>query len=59
MKAQRKIKITGLILGLFLMVSTASAALLVEPHLGYNLGSSGDGENYNGVQFGMRLGYQE
>ena len=59
MKTQRKFKITGLILGLFLTVSTASAALLVEPHLAYNLGSSGDGESYSGGQFGMRLGYQQ
>ena len=59
MKTQRKFKITGLILGLFLTISTASASLLVEPHLGYNLGSSGDGESYNGGQFGMRLGYQQ
>lgn len=59
MKAYKKFKITGLILGLFLMVNTASAALLIEPHLGYNLGSSGDSESYSGGQFGMRLGYQQ
>ena len=59
MKAFKKFKITSLILGLFLIANTASAALLVEPHLGYNLGSSGDGESYNGGQFGMRLGYQQ
>lgn len=59
MKAFKKFKITGLILGLLLMVNTASAALLVEPHLGFNLGSSGDGDSYNGGQIGMRLGYQQ
>lgn len=41
------------------MVNTASAALLLEPHLGFNLGSTGDGESYNGAQYGMRLGYQQ
>jgi predicted porin len=59
MKAYKNLKITGLILGLFLMVNAASAALLVEPHLGYNLASSGDGDSYNGAQLGMRLGYQQ
>lgn len=59
MKAYKKFKITGLILGLLLTVSSASASLLIEPHLGYNLGTSGDGESYSGGQFGMRLGYQQ
>ncbi|MEA9358066.1 hypothetical protein SHI21_17670 [Bacteriovorax sp. PP10] len=59
MKAYKKLNITGLILGLFLTVNTASAALLLEPHLGFNLGSSGDGESYNGSQLGMRVGYQQ
>lgn len=59
MKAYKKSKIMGLILGLLLMVNTASAALLIEPHLGFNLGSTGDGESYNGAQLGMRLGYQQ
>lgn len=59
MKSYKKFKVTGLILGLFLMASTASAALLIEPHLGYNLGTSGDGESYSGGQYGMRLGYQQ
>ena len=59
MKAYKKFKITSLILGLFLMVNTASAALLLEQHLGYNLASSGDGESYNGAQLGMRVGYQQ
>lgn len=55
----KNLKITGLLLGLFLMVNTASAALLVEPHLGYTLSTSGDGDSYNGAQLGMRLGYQQ
>lgn len=59
MKSYKKFNITGLILGLLLTVNTASAALLIEPHLGFNLASSGDGESYNGGQFGMRLGYQQ
>jgi predicted porin len=59
MKAYKKLNITGLILGLFLTVNTASAALLLEPHLGFNLGSSGDGDSYNGSQLGMRVGYQQ
>lgn len=59
MKTHKKFKMTGLLLGLFLMVNTASAALLLEPHLGFNLGSSGDGDSYNGAQLGMRVGYQQ
>lgn len=55
----KKLKITGLAFGLIFIMSSASAALLVEPHLGYNLGTSGDGESYSGGQFGMRLGYQQ
>lgn len=59
MKSNKKFKILGPILGLLLMTSTASADLLIEPHLGYNLGATGDGESYSGGQFGMRLGYQQ
>lgn len=59
MKSYKKFKFTGLILGLLLMVNTASASLLLEPHLGYNLTATGDGESYNGAQYGMRVGYQQ
>lgn len=63
MKTIKNLKLTGLILGLALMFNTASASLLIEPHLAYNLSGSGSGWNnheydYNGPQFGARLGYQ-
>ena len=62
-----KFKITGLILGLLLIANTASAAFLIEPHLSYNLSGSGDNGlsgaskidfDYNGPQYGLRMGYQ-
>ena len=62
-----KLKFTGLILGLFLIANTASAAFLIEPHLSYNLSGSGDNGltgtsktdfDYNGAQYGLRAGYQ-
>lgn len=59
MKIYKKMKTAGFILSLILMVNSASAALLLEPHLGYNLGTSGDGESYRGGEIGMRLGYQQ
>lgn len=58
---------TGLLLGLFLIANTASASLLIEPHLGYNISGSGDNnltgaskiENeYSGAQYGLKVGYQ-
>ena len=55
----KNFKITGLLLGLFLMVNTASASLLVEPHLGYVVSTSGDTDDYKGPQMGLRLGYQQ
>lgn len=63
----KKIKMTGLLLGLFLIANTASASFLVEPHLGYNLSGSGDNNltgasrienDYSGAQYGLKLGYQ-
>lgn len=62
----KKTKLTGLIFGLVLMANTASASLLIEPHVGYNLNASGNTtENsvaheysYKGGEYGARLGYQ-
>lgn len=63
----KKIKMTGLLLGLFLMANTASASFLIEPHLGYNVSGSGDNgltgaskveNDYSGAQYGLKLGYQ-
>ncbi len=67
MKTFKNLKITGLLMGVLLMTQTASASLLVEPHIAYNLSASGDGTptvlkydySYNGVQYGARLGYQQ
>lgn len=62
MKTYKNFKLSGLILGIFLIANTASAALLIEPHLGYNIHGSGDNGgtkySYNGPQLGARVGYQ-
>ncbi len=61
------VKKLGLVLGLVLLTGvmapkTASAALLLEPHIGYNLSGSGDAGateyDYNGPQLGARIGWQ-
>ncbi len=53
------ILVAGLALGLS---NTASASLLLEPHLGYNISGTGDQGSteydYNGAQYGLRVGYQ-
>lgn len=66
----KKYKILGLAGSCFAILLIASpaakAALLIEPHLGYNVSGSGDANftstyyeyNYSGPQFGARLGYQ-
>ena len=66
MKMNKKFKLAGLFLALALMVNTASADLLIEPHIAYNVSGSGDGYvgnithdyKYNGAQLGARLGFQ-
>lgn len=44
------------------MQPTAKASILIEPHIAYNLHSSGDNDGskdtYNGPQYGLKLGYQ-
>jgi hypothetical protein len=59
----KKIKLIGPILGLALLANTASASLLIEPHLGYNLHASGDASSheysYNGAEVGARVGFQQ
>lgn len=52
-----------LVIGLALGVShNASASLLLEPHLGLNISGTGDQGSteydYNGAQYGLRVGYQ-
>lgn len=62
----KKTKFAGLLLGLILMGNTASASLLVEPHIGYNLHASdkstengiGHDYSYNGAEYGARVGFQ-
>lgn len=67
MKMYKKFKVVGLFLALITFAQTASASLLIEPHLSYNLSGSGDNNgsgatkidyDYNGAQYGLRLGYQ-
>lgn len=62
MNSMKNFKWVSLILGLMLTVHTASASLLLEPHVAYNLSGSGDGSgteyDYNGPQIGARVGYQ-
>lgn len=52
----------GMVLALGLSANTASASLLIEPHLGFNISGSGDqgstDYDYNGAQMGLRVGYQ-
>ena len=63
----KKFKVVGLFLALITFTQAASASLLVEPHLSYNLSGSGDNNasragkvdyDYNGAQYGLKLGYQ-
>ena len=66
MKLFKFLKITGPIFALVLMINTASASLLIEPHVAFNLNGSGEGSvnsishkyEYNGPQYGARLGLQ-
>lgn len=52
----------ALLLLAFLMIKPATAGLLIEPVVGYNVGSfeseNIDKENFTGPSFGGRLGYQ-
>lgn len=59
----KNVKKLALVLGVvFISAQTASAALLLEPHIGYNLSGSGDAGgleyDYNGPQLGARVGWQ-
>nr|BDT28208.1 outer membrane beta-barrel protein [Bacteriovorax sp. HI3] len=59
----KNVKKLALVLGVvFLSAQTASASLLIEPHIGYNLSGSGDAGgveyDYNGPQLGARIGWQ-
>lgn len=63
MKLYKKFKLPVLLLALGLFANISNAALLVEPHLGYNVSGTGDNGgsteyDYNGPQYGLRLGYQ-
>ncbi|MBY0413330.1 MAG: hypothetical protein K2Q18_04160 [Bdellovibrionales bacterium] len=62
MNILRKLHIVGLTLGLTILSQTASAGLLLEPHVAYNLSGSGTESgteyDYNGAQIGARVGYQ-
>lgn len=61
MKLLGSLKLMAVILGVSLMTSVAHASFLIEPHIGYNISGSGqDGldADYNGPQYGARLGYQ-
>lgn len=63
MNVSKNLKALALVVGLAFGVSgTASASLLLEPHLGYNISGSGDQgsteRDYNGSQYGLRVGYQ-
>lgn len=63
----KNFKVVGLFLALLTFAQTASASFLIEPHLSYNLSGSGDNNasgaskveyDYNGAQYGLKLGYQ-
>jgi hypothetical protein len=54
----RKFSQLGLLLALFMMVSTAQASLLVEPLVGFNFNAKMGDEKGSGAAFGGRLGYQ-
>jgi hypothetical protein len=62
MKTYKNFKLIAMILGLMLVINTATASLLIEPHVGYNISGSGDSGgveyDYSGPQLGARLGYQ-
>lgn len=66
MKVHKLLKIAGPLFALVLTINTASASLLIEPHVAFNLNGSGEGTagstthkyEYNGPQFGARVGYQ-
>lgn len=56
------IKKIGLLVAAFGFVSTASADILLEPYVGYQMGkykSSGTSTDFSGVDFGARVGYQQ
>ena len=63
---KRSFLVVAFLLVCALPVQSARASYLIEPHLGYNLSGSGSFMNgtttydlkYNGVQYGLRAGYQ-
>lgn len=67
MQSIKKYSLAGIFFALLFTVSTAHASLLIEPHLAYNIHASGDATlggvnhdyDYNGAQYGMRVGYQQ